>query len=741
MTGAVMTEVVSDRTDEPDPQATARFLSLMSEGEPVTFQTFDDQRSKTAGLAQIRHGTLEQHLDALVKLNQRGAGVFWMVNYGDGQGRTAGNVTGVRALFVDLDGAPIGPVHDCPLQPHAVIESSPGRFHAYWLITGCDLADFGLWQKALARRFSGDPSVHDLPRVMRLPGFVHRKNEPFVSRIVDLAQLQPYELDELVGKLQLSAHVETNENHCSQPHRAEGTDLVIEGSRNAALTQLAGKLRRDGLSSAAIEGALLETNRERCRPPLDDHEVQRIARSIGRYPAGSQAAGPANASAAAQDGPTGDQRKDDDRSPLTPPTMAPEGFPPLVQEIVSAACSSSEAHPVAVAANLIARFSCAVGRNAYQRIGDTKIHCRPFFLIGGKSSKARKGTSEITVREINKRADAKLRDRLQTLDVFREHVGGMSTAEGLAYVIRDGQEADDNGKGGDEGVKDKRLFVSESEFANVLGQIKREGNTLSPALRTLFDGQTLEPLTKTSRTKASHPHVVNVAYITGFELREKSTENDAANGLLNRYVCLHVYRPKLVPLPEPTPDNVLDDLAEKLADAIQYASKGKVHARDEHEVTMSPEACQYWCERYEQITRDRDGKAGSLLARSEMYARMLAMIFALMDKRSVIEPCDLRAALAWLDYWHHSVTYIYLCGDDDAELNEFDKELLAVVTKQPGISLSQIQEHWHRKKTTAVKGSLERLLNMAPPLIECKKDDTTGGRAASRYYAYAREVI
>lgn len=449
----------------------------------------------------------------------------------------------------------------------------------------------------------------------------------------------------------------------------------------------------------------------------------------------------AKAVPAAQDVAAAVPRETDDPIPLGPPTMAPEGFVPLVADVVAAACRSSEAHPVAVAANVIAWFACAIGRGPWQAIGDIKIHCRPNMLIVGKSSKARKGTSEITAREVFKRADSLLRERLKSKDVLRFHAGGLSTGEGLAFAIRDGREADEHGKGGDDGVKDKRLVVIEPEAANVLAQVKRDGNTLSPVVRNLFDGRDLEPLTKTSQTRASRPHVVIVGHITGFELREKSTENDAANGLLNRFCIVHVHRPKLVPLPEPTPDAVLDALAVKLAGAVEFASRGNLHANNTHEIALIPEAREFWCERYAEITRDRDGKGGNLLARSEMYARMLAMIFALMDRRSEIEPCDLRAALAWIDYWARSVTYIFQCGEDDDELDAFTVEVLKVVTGQPGISLSQLQEHWHRKRTAQVKASLERLLSLAPPLIECRPDTNTGGRVAQRYWACAREAM
>ena len=59
------------------------------------------------------------------------------------------------------------------------------------------------------------------------------------------------------------------------------------GERNNRLTSIGGALRRIGLSSAAVQAALLEENRQRCCPPLDGSEVERIAESVARYPAGS----------------------------------------------------------------------------------------------------------------------------------------------------------------------------------------------------------------------------------------------------------------------------------------------------------------------------------------------------------------------------------------------------------------------------------------------------------------------
>jgi putative DNA primase/helicase len=58
---------------------------------------------------------------------------------------------------------------------------------------------------------------------------------------------------------------------------------IPEGQRNSHLTSLAGAMRRPGMSTAAIEAALLEENQRRCAPPLDEREVRTIVRSIGRY--------------------------------------------------------------------------------------------------------------------------------------------------------------------------------------------------------------------------------------------------------------------------------------------------------------------------------------------------------------------------------------------------------------------------------------------------------------------------
>ncbi len=62
---------------------------------------------------------------------------------------------------------------------------------------------------------------------------------------------------------------------------------VQEGGRNDTLFRLAASLRGKGMGEAGITAALLEENRERCVPPLPAAEVEKIAKSAGRYERGS----------------------------------------------------------------------------------------------------------------------------------------------------------------------------------------------------------------------------------------------------------------------------------------------------------------------------------------------------------------------------------------------------------------------------------------------------------------------
>jgi hypothetical protein len=115
-----------------DSEQSRRFLDLLSPGVAgFTFQTFDDDREqKNPALTRVIQSPPPVR-DELLRLNEQGAGVFVTINETDGNGRKSENIERIRAVWQEDDDAFEGAF---PLNPSMVVESSPGKFHRYWLI-------------------------------------------------------------------------------------------------------------------------------------------------------------------------------------------------------------------------------------------------------------------------------------------------------------------------------------------------------------------------------------------------------------------------------------------------------------------------------------------------------------------------------------------------------------------------------------------------------------------------------
>jgi hypothetical protein len=257
-----------------------RFLTLLDEeADTFTFQTFDDTEAKRRELAKkVHHELTEPLVEKLVELSEQGAGIFVTINKTDGKGRTADNIIKVRAVFADDDVPRPGPRQDWPLEPHIVVESSPVKFHYYWLVDDLPKKEFEPIQHTIAVTYGTDPSVKDLPRVMRLPGFPHRKGEPFMTRIVSESSQRPYTANEIRAAFPpiVQPNLKKSENN---------GEKISEGSRNTYLVHIAGYLQRKGLRPETILAALEKENELSCTLPLPVSEVRQIATSIARYDA------------------------------------------------------------------------------------------------------------------------------------------------------------------------------------------------------------------------------------------------------------------------------------------------------------------------------------------------------------------------------------------------------------------------------------------------------------------------
>ena len=341
------------------------------------------------------------------------------------------------------------------------------------------------------------------------------------------------------------------------------------------------------------------------------------------------------------------------------------------------------------------------GRSRFFNVGDTAHHARLFVALVGASSRARKGTSTDPVSKIFEAAE-RISHGESTLPFpcglsLKVSQGPLSTGEGLIYAVRDGDGADD------EGVVDKRLLVIESEFGNALQAFRRQGNTLSQVLRSAWDGKDLEPLTKTSRTRASEPHICLLAHITRQELLALLTGSDIWNGLANRLLWLAVRRRAVVPFPKPIPEQDVAKLARELAGAIKHA-----HSCDGPgaELAMSVEAKALWSNTYSELTRDEPGKLGAVTSRIEAQVLRLAMVYALVDSKASIELPHLKAALALARYSIDSAKHIF----GDAEPDPIAQKVIEALSTGPKTQTEMVNlfdRNVPRSRLAAVLGDLQ----------------------------------
>lgn len=232
-----------------DIDLSIRFCEALVQGDQnaiITIQTFSDRKNGMDGgttLTRIFHCTLKNIRHVLTTLVyplvRQGAGVFVMVNEGDGKGRKAQNVRKIRVVFVDLDEdgyRALVKIRDCTdvPKPHLIVETSPGKYHVYWLVNDMNLGDFKAVQADLSKRFGGDPAVHDLCRVLRLPGSWHQKNEPHRVKIIYENPDPPYAAAVFTALLKL--YLDVVPSGASEINLAHEFDQWLASQRHAAVS-------------------------------------------------------------------------------------------------------------------------------------------------------------------------------------------------------------------------------------------------------------------------------------------------------------------------------------------------------------------------------------------------------------------------------------------------------------------------------------------------------------------------
>lgn len=253
---------------KPDLEQAQKFLQELDPVVPqFVFQTFDDNAARKDGaLARVITGTLNQCAPLLSELNSRGAGIFVTVNRSSNGGRKKADITAYRAIWREAD-TPNLPA--LPIKPHLTIETSPNHYHEHLFINDADPDQGDAIMRTMVDRHGSDPNAKDRSRVLRLPGFYHRKSAPHMVRIIEQNDMPRYSIEDLAKHIPPAREEQpkTQMPADTTPYGAKalGEELAAlysapEGSRNAQLNRAAfslGQLIGGGvLDRRQVEAAL-----------------------------------------------------------------------------------------------------------------------------------------------------------------------------------------------------------------------------------------------------------------------------------------------------------------------------------------------------------------------------------------------------------------------------------------------------------------------------------------------------
>jgi hypothetical protein len=393
---------------------------------------------------------------------------------------------------------------------------------------------------------------------------------------------------------------------------------------------------------------------------------------------------------------------EDDFDIPTWPELSRDALPGFVGEFIDLATRDSEADPAAVLATLLARFGAEVygfqkNMGPFISIGESIHPPRLFAVVCGNSSKARKGTSCQPVTRLFKR-DLCDPDELAGLNLpptARESGGPLSSGEGLAFPLRD--KTDDGAS--DPNPDDKRLFVLDQELASGLSCTRREGNTLSMAIRIFWDGGDYAPLTKTKPMQVSGAQICIVTHITKAELNFLLSNVNMANGFGNRFLWVCARRSKFVALPRPMPLPEVTMLQRRLWRLVAEAQKT-------HEVCLTQEAMRTWAAIYPELSSETSGLYGAIVNRAEAQTMRLSLIYALLDGEKSIDTRHINSGFALWKYVCASAACLF----GDRAIDPAEQKIEAILKSGPYTATDlnrALSGHMTSEKLRCILGQME----------------------------------
>ncbi len=239
---------------------------------------------------------LASRLSNLIDANSKSVDIYVGANPRNRQGGTADAVARANALFADFDNTSIEEARDSITnarlpEPTMLLNSGHG-IHAYWRLRE-PLADLAIWtdhQKRLIALLKSDKSIHDPPRIMRLPGFTNHKPPAMLAELIHADPALRYSLEDLgLSEERLTSDRTTQPRLSNSQHPArlanKTKDFLAngapEGERNARAFSAAADLAGNGIPREAAEPIVVSAA---TASGLPEAEAQRVVASAYRKP-------------------------------------------------------------------------------------------------------------------------------------------------------------------------------------------------------------------------------------------------------------------------------------------------------------------------------------------------------------------------------------------------------------------------------------------------------------------------
>lgn len=328
----------------------------------------------------------------------------------------------------------------------------------------------------------------------------------------------------------------------------------------------------------------------------------------------------------------------------------------LAGEFARFATEESEADPAAVLMTFLTFACTAFGDACFAKVGTTKHPPRLYTCITGRSGKSRKGTSLDPVLLFFD----ELYKQNPMLEKFRTVFGGLASGEGAISAMRDADKEPDKkeeDKDFEPPLINKRILSIESEMGKLLKVSNKDGNTLSPVLRSLWDHGRAATLTRNNPIESNGAHINILGHITYKELKSLLCQSDIFNGFSNRFLWVCARRKRLIPIPGDLDQVRLNGFIRRFAVSLETAMFRPTKGTNIFRFDEAAKA--KWISEYGNLSSPVQEDISPIVDRAEPQTLRLALLLALIDGSDVIGLPHLDAALSIWSYCLKSVEYIF----------------------------------------------------------------------------------